>query len=307
MPAAYSAIILDGDEAVAFRDAYGMRPLWLGEKDGRFVAASESVGIRRMGGRPIREIDPGEAVFIRGNKHKNVKVIEKRDLPQRQFCFFEENYLSNEESRYGGRSVWDTRFNLGVQLAIENPFELDIVVPVPHCPEPYVYGFSYESGTDGVDALYKLKPKRTFIQPTDGLRQSALNHNLHLRGDAKQKLRGKRVGAIDDSIIRGDTSRHVVRLLREAGASEVYILSGTPPVGDYGSDAQARGCLFGVDMPVEDNFIAREHGPKEIADRIEANGVYYLSVRGLEKVRGLLNNFCTYCIGGKYPIRTTSP
>jgi len=298
IPAAYSAAILTKEEVLAFRDRYGIRPLWLGKKDGRYVVMSENSAIREIGGKPVREVRPGEAVRIFDSEFSSEKVLE----PDLNFCFFEYNYLANPDSRFNEMGVADVRYNLGVELAMEfRPADLDLVTYVPRAPEPCARGYEAESGVRFVKVFYKQDDSRSFMKPLPGQRSKSIESNLYVSD--KIDLKGKDVLVIDDSIVRGNVNPEAVRKIREAGARKVYYASVTPPIGPV-IDGVPRGCLYGVDMPPTDDFAIRKYGGIEgIKEFSGADELYYLSLEGmLRAIRLPESRLCTYCIGGRDPL-----
>ncbi|HKZ49671.1 MAG TPA: hypothetical protein VJ110_01580, partial [Candidatus Nanoarchaeia archaeon] len=291
--AAYSVIILDSkqDGAIAIRDSLGIRPLWLGKKDGRFIASSEDHAIIEMGGIPHREVRPGEAVQI--FRDKNVPNLVQNGSPQK-FCFFEWNYLAHRNSSFSGRRVLEVRTQLGAELAKEIPKEvikkLNLVTYVPSAPEPCARGFSYAAGVPHAEVFYKKKSERSFMQPQQEMRAWSIHGNLYVHDTVD--LKGKSILIIDDSIVRGNVHRVAIARAREAGAKEVYFASCTPPIGEKKLETE-HGCLYGVDMPPSDSFVARKYNLKDPKDferfviDSQADGIFYLSKQGLLNAIGL--------------------
>lgn len=307
IPAAYAAIILDGDNAFAFRDRFGIRPLWFGEKDGRYVVASENHALREIGAKPIREVRPGEVLQISegGRQYKSRQILP----PLLRFCMFEHRYLGHPESRFNGITNWDVRYNSGLVLAEEyRPKDADIVTYPPHCPEPCALAYSEATGIPLLEIFYKIDAKRTFIQ-LEGRRHAILRDSLHLNDEMIPLIVGKNIVLIDDSIVRGDVSEYTVRLLLDAGARGVYVLSATPPIGGR-QNGEWRSCLYGVAMPETDSFATVRYAAPTIrefrsrfASAIGAADVYYISREGHLRAIGLPpEKLCEYCIGGPKPV-----
>ncbi|MBI5060727.1 MAG: hypothetical protein HZB67_00255 [Candidatus Aenigmarchaeota archaeon] len=306
IPGAYSSAILDADlkGPLVFRDRFGVRPCWIGEKDGKYIAASEDFAITEIGGRPIRELGPGEIAYLSGGTFRTESIVE----PIPRFCFFELNYLMDHDSTHDGTKAWDIRYALGKQLAEEfRPGDADMVTYIPHCPKPYTMGYGEEARIQFQDIFYKKKEhERSFMRSKQEQRQDSISSNLYLRDNLD--IKGRVIIVIDDSIVRGTVIEDGVSKCLKAGAKKIYWLLGTPPVGEIVDDIP-RGCLFGVDMPPNDNFIIRKHGtPAGIASYSGAAEVYYISKNGMFDAytkRGLdKGEFCTYCIGGPHPFNS---
>jgi len=304
VPAAYSAIILDGKKVIGFRDGHGMKPLWLGEKNGDYLLCSEDFPIRKIGGKPIREVNPGEIVIIEDDNRACFEQVVK---PNKKFCFFEFNYQANEQTHFNDRKVWDVRKALGEKLAEENDdIEADFVTPVPNAATPYAIGFSEKSGIPYLPILRKKKKERSFLQSNQKKRVDSINGNLYVDAVEIGLLKGKRAVVVDDSVIRGTVLGSVAEKLKYAGVKEIYFLSGTPPIGRNGNCF----CGYGVDMPPEDEFLMRRFETEEkISDYIsEKHGIpfklHYLSLDGMFDVLGNRKEYCSQCITGERPIKT---
>ncbi len=299
IPGSYSMIILDEGNVIGCRDRYGIKPLWYGKKDGLPVLCSEDFPIKKIGGKPIREVDPGEMVYIEDGKVSFEKVVE----PEEKFCFFEKNYLSNPNSTFKGRKNWDTRKSLGEKLAEEFEIEADIVMDVPNTGKPYAIGYSEKSGIRYLPELKKKKFQRSFIQSTKEKRRKSIKENLYF--ERPEILHEKRVVFVDDSIIRGNVLERVIEISEEAGVEKIYYLSGTPPVG---RDENCF-CCYGVDMPKNDEFIMRRYGNEREIEKYlsEKYGIPfeldYISQKGLFDVLGDQDKYCKQCITGEKPIK----
>lgn len=302
VPAAYSFIILDGDKAIGCRDGYGIKPLWLGEKDGCHILCSEDFPIRKIGGKPIREVNPGEIVIIEDD---NKVCFEQVVKSNKKFCFFEFNYQANDASSFNGRKVWDVRKALGEKLAEENDtIEADFVTPVPNAAIPYAMGFSEKSGIPYLPILRKKKNERSFLQSTAKKRKESIDNNLYVEDSGL--VEGKRAVVVDDSVIRGTVLGSVAEKLKSAGVIEIYFLSGTSPIGKN----ENCSCCYGVDMPPDDEFIMRRFiNEEQISKYIsEKHGIsfklHYISLDGMFSVLGNRNEYCTQCVTGERPIKT---
>jgi amidophosphoribosyltransferase len=292
---AYSLTILTRTAIYAVRDPLGLRPLCLGELDGGgFVVASESCALVTIGATFIREIEPGEILRIdaEGIHSTMARAGEKRAL-----CSFEYVYFARPDTKLEGQMVHGVRQRMGRQLAIESPVEADIVVPVPDSSIPAAIGYSLESGIPFSEGLIKNRYiGRTFIQPDNTLRQVGISLKFN---PLEANLKGKRVILIDDSIVRGNTSRPLVNLLRSAGATEVHVRVSSPPV--------RFPCFMGVDMATFKELIAHRMTVPEICTHIGADTLAYLSLPGM---LGVIRQdaapscgHCSACFSGEYPVQ----
>ena len=227
---AYSLVVMTKDAVYGVRDPLGIRPLVIGKVDGSWCLASETCALDIIGAEFIRDVDPGEIVSLSANGIRSIKPFAPI---QSRFCIFEYIYFARPDSVAEGRSVYDVRKKIGAQLAIETPVDADIVVPVPDSGVPAALGFANQAGIPfDLGIIRNHYVGRTFIQPTDGIRHAGvkMKHNAN-----RQMLEGKRVILVDDSIVRGTTSREIVQMARDAGARKVYMASAAPP-------AASRGC-----------------------------------------------------------------
>jgi amidophosphoribosyltransferase len=291
---AYSLTILTRDAIYAVRDPYGLRPLCLGELDGGYVVASESCALATIGGRYLREVEPGEIVRI---DHDGMTSIAGHTPARRALCIFEYVYFARPDSVLEGQGIHKVRQAMGRQLAREAPADADIVVPVPDSAVPAAIGYSHESGLPFIEGLTKNRYiGRTFIQPDDHLRKVGIQLKFN---PLTANLQGKRVVLIDDSIVRGNTSKPLVQLLRDGGASEVHVRVSSPPV--------RHPCFMGVDMATYKELIANQLDIPGICRQIGADSLDYLSLPGLESAvqEGLSTptSHCTACFSGNYPIK----
>ena len=304
VPGSYTLAIADiaRDSVIVMRDRAGNKPGALGRKDGRKVVASESIAIEENGGKFLEDLEPGTIYYIgqQGGMRREPVLIASKG-----FCFFDNNQLSRPESVNDGVHVDTLRKYYGEILAEENRgIRADIVTYLPNCPETAAWSFAHAQGTTFEHLFYKMSVRRAFLGSTTEERRISIEQNLHLYPNNANLIQGKRVVVIDDSIVRGNNVKYGVELLLNAGAASVIVLSYTPPVGIIGSDEKPRGCDLGVDMPADDNFIARGKTIEEISAEVGAE-VRYLSLQGLAKAYSRfgvsMNELCFYCIGGPHP------
>jgi amidophosphoribosyltransferase len=290
---AYSLVLLTSDAIYAVRDPVGLRPLCLGRIDEGYVVASETCALSTIGADLVRQIAPGEIVRLDQTGAASVIGMpsEKRAL-----CVFEYVYFARPDSELDGQVIHHVRQAMGRQLAREAPAAADVVVAVPDSSIPAAIGYSAESGISFTEGLIKNRYiGRTFIQPDDRLRKQGVRLKFNALG---ANLRGKRVVMIDDSIVRGNTAGPLVQLLRDAGATEVHVRVSSPPV--------RHPCFMGVDMATYRNLIAHQLSTGDIAQRIGADSLSYLSLSGMldaiETAVGTPGGYCTACFSREYPI-----
>jgi amidophosphoribosyltransferase len=288
---AYSLVILTRDQVFAVRDPWGFRPLSVGMlPSGGHAAASESGALHTLGCEGIREVKPGEIIALSNNA-----LVVDQALPPVQpsaFCTFEEIYFSRPDSYWGGRSVHQVRQNLGMQLAIEAPADADVVIPVPDSSIPAAIGYARASGIPYNDGFIKNRYiGRTFIEPTDSLRKQGIALKFNV---IAENVRGRRLVVIDDSIVRGNTTGPLVRLLREAGAKEVHMRITCPPI--------VHPCFMGVDMGSYEELIAHKMSVDEICTAVGADSLSYLSLERMMLAIGRSDGYCNACFTGKYPL-----
>ena len=293
---AFSLAIGTPDGMIGTRDPNGVRPLVLGtleESHGsppRYVLASETCGLDIVGATYVRDIQPGEAVWI---TEDGIRSIVWAEQPARKLCIFEMIYFARPDSLMHDETLYSYRMRIGRQLAAESNIDADIVIAVPDSGVPAAIGFSQASGVPYAEGLIKNRyVGRTFIQPTQGMREAGIRMKLN---PLKDVLAGKRVIIVDDSIVRGTTSRKIVRTLRDAGAIEVHMRISSPPV--------THPCFYGIDTDSQDHLIAATKSVGEIAKQIEVDTLQYLSWQGmLEATRENPEEFCSACFTGDYPI-----
>ncbi len=288
---AYSLVILARDGVIAVRDPWGFRPLSIGHlPSGGHVAASETGALHTLGCDAIREVKPGEIVIL-SNTALRVRQAQP-PAPQLARCTFEHVYFSRPDGVWDGLSVHQVRQRLGEELAREAPVEADVVIPVPDSSVPAAIGYARVSGTPYNDGFVKNRYiGRTFIQPTDSLRRQGVALKFNVLAD---NLRGQRVVVIDDSIVRGNTSGPLVKLLRDAGAREVHLRITCPPI--------AHPCFMGVDMGTYDELIAHRLTLDEMRDHIDCDTLHFLSLAGLMRALGRTEGYCNACYTGVYPL-----
>jgi amidophosphoribosyltransferase len=288
---AYTVVTLAEGTLVGFRDPHGFRPLALGRLDDDSVLASETCALDLVGAELDREIAPGELVAIdeRGVRSRHV-------LPQANggaLCLFEFIYLARPDTRLAGIEVHAARLRMGERLAAEAPVEADLVMPVPDSGTPAAIGFSRATGIPFSEGLIKNRyVGRTFIQPDQGLREQGIK----LKYNPLAEVAGKRIVAVDDSIVRGNTTRKIVAALFEAGAQEVHIRISSPPI--------VSPCFYGIDFADEDQLAAADSSVEEVRQQIGATSLAYLSLEGAqEATRRPESEFCNACFTRNYPTR----
>jgi amidophosphoribosyltransferase len=288
---AYSLVILTRDSVYAVRDPWGFRPLSVGRlPSGGHVVASETGALRTLGCIAIREVKPGEIITLSNTALRVRQAIPP--APRLARCTFEHIYFSRPDSFWDGLNVHEVRQRLGEELACEAPINADVVIPVPDSSIPAAIGYARAAGIPYNDGFIKNRYiGRTFIQPTDSLRQQGIALKFLA---IEENLRNKRVIVIDDSIVRGNTSGPLVRLLREAGATEVHMRITCPPI--------AHPCFMGVDMGTYDELIAHRLTVDEIRDHIDCDSLHFLSLDGMMRAIGRNEGYCNACFTGLYPI-----
>lgn len=287
---AFALVILTSDGVYAARDPWGLRPLTIGQLPQRgHAVASETGALETIGCDAIREINPGEVVYL----HEAALIVRQAIPPASPsaLCTFEHIYFSRPDSIWDGRVVHDVRLRLGEQLAREDTIKADVVVPVPDSSIPAAIGYARESGIPFESGLIKNRYiGRTFIQPSQDMRRQGVNLKLN---PLPSVLKGKRVIVLDDSIVRGTTSQHIVTMLRNAGAIEVHMRVTCPPI--------VHPCFMGVDMPTHEELIAHNLCVDEIREQLGADSLHYLSLEGMMHAIQSKNGYCNACFTGKYP------
>ena len=288
---AYSLIIMTKDQLIGMRDPLGVRPLCVGKLNGGWVIASESCALDHIGADFVREVEAGEAVVIDDEGLQS--VYKKQSDGSHGNCIFEQIYFARPDSILNGNLVYSSRMAMGAELAKEFPVEADVVIGVPDSATAAAVGYSQESGIPFSEGLVKNRyVGRTFILPDQRLRELGVRRKLNY---LPQILEGKKVVVVDDSIVRGTTTPHVVKLLKRGGAKEIHFRICAPPI--------ISPCHFGVDMATKDELLASNMTVDEICAFIGADSLGYLSHEGLVKsVAGQKNQYCMGCFTGSYPI-----
>ena len=290
---AFSLVIGSSEGVMGVRDPNGIRPLVIGTLEGsptRYVLASETCALDIIGAKYLRDVEPGELVWITEDGLESFQWSQKQE---RKLCIFEMFYFARPDSIMNEESLYSYRIRLGRRLAKESLVDADIVFGVPDSGIPAAIGFSKVANIPYVEGLIKNRyVGRTFIQPTQAMRESGIRMKLN---PLKDVLAGKRVIIIDDSIVRGTTSRKLVKSLREAGATEVHMRISSPPV--------THPCFYGIDTDSQDQLIAATKSVEEIAKHLEVDSLAYLSWEGmLEETKQDTNSFCSACFTGDYPV-----
>jgi amidophosphoribosyltransferase len=287
----FSLLILREKELIAVRDPYGVRPLSLGMKDGAYVIASETCAFDLIGATYIRDIEPGEVLIINDQGLESLKIFNNQ---RNAFCVFELIYFSRPDSNiFGGLNVNEMRKEFGRQLARESATDADLVIPVPDSGVPAAIGFSEASKIPFDFGLIRNHYiGRTFIEPKHSIRHFGVKIKLN---PVRRLLEGKKLIVIDDSIVRGTTSKKIVKMLREGGgAKEIHLKISSPPT--------ISPCYYGIDTPTRRELIASTHLIEEIRKYVTADSLSYLSLEGLRKIVPNSHNFCTACFDNDYPI-----
>lgn len=314
IPGSFTLAIADKrrKEVIVMRDKYGMKPGVLGLKDGKYCVASEDIALKENGANLIEELRPGSIYYLSFDGDYRRRDIEE---PCVKHCFFEWNYISDVNSVLNGVSVRRVREELGKEMAKEfKPRDIDVITFLPRCPEVAARAFArvIKAESKFAPIFYKLRGERSFQGTTKNERTSSIKSNLHLLPEFSNFLKDKTIVLIDDSTIRGNNSKRARELLLGAGVKKIYLLNYTPKIGIIGKDKIKRGCLFGVDMPPEDDFVVRTSDKKknrtdsEISKELGME-TFFLSPEGLFRVFERLGiprkNLCSYCIGGDFPFK----
>ena len=286
---AFSLVFMDEQTLYAARDPQGVRPLVLGRLERGWVVASESAALDIVGASFVREVEPGELIVIDEAGLRSM-IFAK---PKRAGCVFEYVYLARPDTSINGRNVYDARVDMGRALAREYPVEADLVIPTPDSGTPAAIGFSQESGIPFGHGLVKnAYVGRTFIEPSQTIRQLGIRLKLN---PLKEVIKGKRIIVVDDSIVRGNTQRALVQMLREAGAKEIHVRISSPPI--------TWPCFYGVDFATRAELIATGLAPDDVRASIGADSLGYLSKEGMIAASEQKESeLCTACFTGEYPI-----
>lgn len=285
---AFSLVFIDEQTLYAARDRYGLRPLVLGRLPAGWAVASETAALDIVGATFVREIEPGELLTINEDGLASHRFADPRPAG----CVFEYVYLARPDTRIAGRSINSSRLEMGRTLAREHPVAADLVIPTPDSGTPAAIGYAQASGIPFAQGLVKnAYVGRTFIQPTQTIRQLGIRLKLN---PLREVIEGKRLVVVDDSIVRGNTQRALVRMLREAGAAEVHVRISSPPV--------KWPCFFGIDFATRAQLIANGLTIEEIRANIQADSLGYISLEGMIAATTIPSaRLCTACFTGRYP------
>ena len=286
---AASVVGLADDTLFAFRDAHGFRPLVLGQIGDDPVVASETCALDLVGAKLVRELEPGELVLADRDGVRTVQVLEQAG--EGALCIFEFFYLARPDSRLEGVEVHGARVRMGERLAAEAPVEADLVLPIPDSGTPAAIGFARAANIPFSEGLIKNRyVGRTFIQPEQGMREQG----IRMKFNPLAEVEGKRLVVVDDSIVRGSTTRQIVQMLFDAGAAEVHVRISSPPV--------VSPCFYGIDLASEDEMIAAHSTVEEVREAIGATSLAYLSLEGLEEsTQRPADELCRACLTREYP------
>jgi amidophosphoribosyltransferase len=285
----YSLLLITENELIAVRDPHGFRPLSLAELDGAYVVASETCAFDLIEATYIRDIAPGEMVVINSKGIHSSFPFKPADPSH---CIFEFIYFARPDSMVFGQNVYSIRKEFGRQLARETNIPADVVIPVPDSGVPAALGYAEESGIPFDTGLIRNHyVGRTFIEPRQSIRHFGVKIKLNPVRDA---LKGKRVVVVDDSIVRGTTSKKIIKMIRNAGATEIHMRISSPPT--------SYPCFYGIDTPTRQELIASSHSIEEIRKYITADTLGYISMDGIQKVVPYRMNYCAACFDGAYPV-----
>jgi amidophosphoribosyltransferase len=294
---AFSVVAMTRTKLIGVRDPMGVRPLVLGKLGDGWALSSETCGLDIIGAEYVREIAPGEMVVI-SEKEGVQSHFPFRPQPSK-FCIFEHVYFSRPDSIIGGRSVYETRRQIGVELARENPIEADLVCPVPDSGTPAAIGYAHESGIPfGLGIVRNQYMGRTFIEPTEQIRNMGVRLKLNVN---RALIQGKRVVLVDDSVVRGTTSRKIKEMILDAGAAEVHFRIASPPT--------AWPCFYGVDTPQREKLLAATMSEEEMREHLGVDSLKFISLDGLYRAVGEAGGrkndcpqYCDACFSGEYPV-----
>ena len=291
---AYSLVVLSEEGLYGIRDPYGFRPLSLGRLNEAWVLASESVAFDLIQAEFVRDVEPGEIIFI--DRQGRVTSHYPFAKVPRASCIFEHVYFARPDSKIYGYNVYTMRRRLGYQLALEAPVEADLVIPVPDSGVAIALGYSEGTGLPFEEGLVRSHYiGRTFIEPQQAIRDFGVKLKLNA---VREVLADKRVVVVDDSIVRGTTSQKIIRMIRQSGAREIHVRIGSPPI--------LSPCFYGINTPTRQELIGATHSQTEVREYITADSLQHLSVEGMLKVfKNGAEGFCTACFTEKYPIPFT--
>lgn len=286
----YSLTILVDDTLVVVRDPLGFKPLCIGELDEGYVVTSESAAIDTIGGKLIRDVRPGEVLVFKDGSYSSHQLFRTKNTAH---CVFEYIYFARADSIIDGQLVYQTRIRIGERLLDEHAIDADIISPIPDSGITFAIGYSKKSGIDYIEGLMKNRYiGRTFIMPDQKMRETAVRLKLNT---IRQNLEGKKVILMDDSIVRGTTSRRIVDMVRKAGAEEVHMRIGSPPI--------MSPCYLGIDMATREELVAAHKTVAGVEAVINADSLGYVSVEGLVEAVGIPeDDLCLGCLTGVYPV-----
>ncbi len=296
---AYSLVILVNGTLIGVRDPHGVRPLVIGRLGDAMILASETCALDIIGAELVRDVEAGEMVIVEeGGAIRSIKPFKETS---KRFCIFEYVYFARPDSLSEGKNIYDTRQNIGKELALEAPVAADIIVPVPDSGIPAALGYAKASGIPfELGIIRNHYVGRTFIEPSDQVRHLGVK----LKHNANQSIiKGKRVVLVDDSIVRGTTSKKIVNMVREAGAAEVHMRIASPPT--------THSCFYGVDTPERSQLLAAKHDVQAMAELIGVDSLAFISIDGLYRAVGekgrdsVQPQYCDACFTGDYPIGLT--
>lgn len=289
---AYSLVIMGEDELVAVRDPHGFRPLILGKKDEKFIFASEDCAIDIIGGEVIRDVEPGEIIVIKNGEMKSYFYSENYKTVKRS-CIFEHIYFARNDATIDNVNVYNFRIKCGEILAKDDKVKADIVVPVPDSGWAGAIGYSNASGLPVSEGLVKNRyVGRTFIKPTQEEREIGVKIKLN---PLSSVVKGKSLILVDDSVVRGTTSKAIVKSLKDAGASEIHLRITSPPV--------KYSCYYGIDTPNRSKLIASQNDVEGIKEYIGCDSLEFLEIEGMLEATGQKSKFCKACFNGDYPVK----
>ncbi len=295
---AYSLVALTSKKLIGVRDPFGVRPLVLGKLDGATILASETCALDIIGAEFVRDVEPGEMVVV---TKEGIESLRPFPPKPRRFCIFEFVYFARPDSMMEGHNVYETRKRIGEELAREAPAQADMVIPIPDSGVPAALGYAAASGLPfELGIIRNHYVGRTFIEPSDRIRHLGvkLKHNAN-----RAKLKGKRVILVDDSIVRGTTSKKIVEMVRDAGATEVHFRIASPPT--------TNSCFYGVDTPNREDLLAHKFDLEGMRKFINADSLAFVTMDGLYRAMGEARRnagapqFCDACFSGDYPIEPT--
>jgi amidophosphoribosyltransferase len=287
---AFSTVVMTKDAVVGFRDPAGLRPLALGQVGDRYCLASESCAFDIIGGELLREVQPGEMISL---SERGIGTRQLVESERKAFCVFEHIYFARPDTILEGNRTQVSRRKMGEILFRESPVDADVVIAVPDSGNPAAAGYSKASGIPRDDGLIKNRyVARTFIQPGQELRK----HGLRMKfNPLREVVAGKRLVVVDDSIVRGNTTRQIVQMLRDAGATEIHMRVSAPPI--------RHPCHYGIDMSTRQEMVAHERSEEEIAAELGCDSLRYLSLGGVyEAIRSTRETHCDACFSGDYPL-----